>query len=176
MAKLAFSKLGLKLQDEIRTLEWGEQVIEIKQYLPLDEKTALISRVINECWDEEAKFYNPCKYVVLINFEMIKTYTNIAFTEKQEKENFSKTYDLLNANGLIDNILDLIPTEEYVFIKRGVVDAIQSIYEYDHSVFGIIDTIKSDYDNLDLNASKIQKNLADPENMELLKTILTKLG
>lgn len=176
MAKLAFTKLGLKLQDEVKTLEYGEQVIEVKQYLSLDEKTALISRVINECWDEKAKFYNPCKYVVLINFEMIKTYTNIAFTEKQEKENFSKTYDLLDANGLMNNILELIPKEEYDFIERGVIDAIKSIYEYDHSVFGIIDAIKTDYSNLDLDASNIQKKLADPENMELLKTILTKLG
>ena len=155
MAKLAFSKLGLKLQDEIKTLEYGEQIIEIKQYLPLDEKTALISRVINECWDEEAKFYNPCKYKVLINFEMIKTYTNIAFTEKQEKENFSKTYDLLDANSLINNILNLIPIEEQNFIKCGVIDGIQSIYEYDHSIFGIIEAIKEDYDNLNLDASNI---------------------
>ena len=175
MAKLAFSKLGLKLQDEIKTLEWGEQVIEIKQYLPLDEKTTIISKVVNECWDGEAKFYNPCKYDVLVDFEIIKAYTNIAFTEKQEKD-FNKTYDLLSSNGLIEKIWDLIPQEETFFIKQGILMAIQAVSEYDHSIFGIIDTIKSDYDNLNLDASKIQKNLADPENMELLKTILTKLG
>ena len=42
MAKLAFSKLGLKLQEEVKTLEWGEQVIEIKQYLPLEKKLEII--------------------------------------------------------------------------------------------------------------------------------------
>ena len=176
MAKIAFTKLGLKTKDEVKTIECGEQAIEIKQYLPLDEKTALISRVINECWDEKAKFYNPCKYEVLINFEIVKSYTNIAFTEKQEKENFSKTYDLLDGNGLITEVLDNISPEEYYFIKRGVIDGIKSIYEYDHSIFGIIDTIKEDYSNLDLNAGEIQKKLSDPNNMELLKTILTKLG
>lgn len=175
MAKLAFSKLGLKLQEEVKTLEWGEQVIEIKQYLPLDKKLEMIGDIINKCWDSEANFYNPCQYEVLISFEMIKAYTNIAFTEKQ-KEDFTKTYDLLDSNDLIAKILDIIPENERSFIKCGVVNTIKAIYEYEHSVFGILNAIKEDYNNLDLNASEIQQKLADPENMELLKSILAKLG
>ena len=175
MAKLAFSKLGLKLQEEVKTLERGEQVIEIKQYLPLDKKLEMIGDIVNKCWDPEANFYNPCQYEVLISFEMIKAYTNIAFTEKQ-KEDFSKTYDLLDSNGLIAEILDIIPENEYNFIKCGVVNTIKAVYEYDHSVFGIFEAIKADYSNLDLNATEIQQKLADPENMDLLKTVLAKLG
>lgn len=175
MAKLAFSKLGLKIQDEVKTLEWGDQVIEIKQYLSLDKKLELIGDVINKSWDPNANFYNPCQYEVLINFEMIKAYTNIAFTEKQ-KEDFSKTYDLLDSNDLITEILDIIPADEYYFIKCGVVNTIKAVYEYDHSVFGILEAIKADYSNLDLNATEIQQKLADPENMDLLKTVLAKLG
>jgi hypothetical protein len=41
---------------------------------------------------------------------------------------------------------------------------------------GILDTVSSDYNNLNLDASEIQKKIADPENMELLRNILTKLG
>ena len=33
-----------------------------------------------------------------------------------------------------------------------------------------------DYSNLDFEASDIQKKIADPENLSLLKDILTKLG
>ena len=175
MAKLAFSKLGLKLQEEVKTLEWGEQVIEIKQYLPLDKKLEMIGDIVNRCWDPEANFYNPCQYEVLISFEMIKAYTNIAFTEKQ-KEDFSKTYDLLDSNDLITEILDIIPENEHSFIKCGVANTIKAIYEYDHSVFGILEAIKTDYSNLDLNATEIQQKLADPENMDLLKAVLAKLG
>lgn len=175
MAKLAFSKLGLKLQEEVKTLEWGEQVIEIKQYLPLDKKLELIGDIINKSWDPNANFYNPCQYEVLISFEMIKAYTNIVFTEKQ-KEDFSKTYDLLDSNDLIAEILDIIPENERSFIKCGVVNTIKAVYEYDHSVFGILEAIKADYSNLDLNATEIQQKLADPENMDLLKTVLAKLG
>ena len=43
-------------------------------------------------------------------------------------------------------------------------------------IYGILDTVTADYSNLDFNASEIQSKLADPENMKLLKDILTKLG
>ena len=175
MAKLAFSKLGLKLQEEVKTLEWGEQVIEIKQYLPLDKKLEMIGDIVNRCWDPEANFYNPCQYEVLISFEMIKAYTNIAFTEKQE-EDFYKTYDLLDSNEIIKQVQQAIPKDEMDFIKNGVEKVIKAIYEYDHSIFGILEAIKTDYSNLDLNATEIQQKLADPENMDLLKTVLAKLG
>ena len=66
--------------------------------------------------------------------------------------------------------------KEIEFITNGVVDAIQAIYQYEHSVYGILNNIKEDYNNLDLDASKIQKELADPENMGLLKAVLAKLG
>ena len=48
MAKVAFTKLGLKLnKDNVKTITFNDQEIEIKQYLPVNDKLALISRVIN---------------------------------------------------------------------------------------------------------------------------------
>jgi hypothetical protein len=41
---------------------------------------------------------------------------------------------------------------------------------------GILDTVSEDYKNLEFDASKIQEHLADPENLTLLKSIMTKLG
>jgi hypothetical protein len=39
-----------------------------------------------------------------------------------------------------------------------------------------MESVVRDYAGLDLDAQKIQKELADPNNMELLKNVLTKLG
>ena len=38
MAKVSFTKLGLKTNQEVKTIEWNEQIIEIKQYLPIEKK------------------------------------------------------------------------------------------------------------------------------------------
>ena len=52
MAKVAFTKLGLKLNKEVKTFIWNDQEIEIKQYLPVDEKLALIGNVISNSYED----------------------------------------------------------------------------------------------------------------------------
>ena len=53
---------------------------------------------------------------------------------------------------------------------------VDSIYAYQNSTVGIMDTISQDYSQLNLDANEIQKKLADPNNLELLKQIAPLLG
>jgi hypothetical protein len=46
MAKIGFTKLGLKQNNEIQIVEFNGQNIEVKQYLPVDEKLELITNVL----------------------------------------------------------------------------------------------------------------------------------
>jgi len=93
MAKIPFTKLKLIKKDETVTFLYNEQEITVKKYLPVNEKLELISRVINAAADEN-RFYNPVKLDIFLKLEIIFTYTNINFTDKQ-KEDPSKLYDLL---------------------------------------------------------------------------------
>jgi hypothetical protein len=51
MAKISFTKLGLKVNQEIKTIEYNGQIIEVKQYLPIQDKLQLISDIINQAMD-----------------------------------------------------------------------------------------------------------------------------
>ena len=174
MAKIGFTKLGLKPNNKIVNIEFNEQIIEVKQYLPVEEKLELITNVLELSHDSN-NFSNPIKVQVYTALEIIDKYTNISFTEKQ-KENTTKLYDLLNGNGLLEKIIDAVPQIEYDELIHGIYDTINAVYSYQNSVLGILDTISQDYSNLNLDATEIQKKLADPENMALLKNIMTKLG
>lgn len=174
MAKIAFTKLGLKLNKEIKTITWDDQEIEIKQYLPVSEKLDMITRILNSSADE-MKFYNTGKIEVITTLEYLYTYTNISFTEKQ-KEDICKLYDLVISSGFYDAVIAEIPEEEQEWISEVTMTVIDSIYAYQNSIMGILDTVSQDYDNLNLDATEIQKKLGDPENMALLKSIMTKLG
>ena len=174
MAKVGFTKLGLKPNNEIQTIEFNEQTIEVKQYLPVEEKLELITNVLELSHDSN-NFSNPVKVSVYTTLEIIEKYTNVNFTEKQ-KENPTKLYDLLVGNGFAAAVIKAIPEPEYDEILTGIKQTIKSVYKYQNSVLGILDTISQDYSNLDLDATEIQKKLADPNNMELLKGIMTKLG
>ena len=174
MAKIGFTKLGLKPNNKIVNIEFNEQIIEVKQYLPVEEKLELITNVLELSHDSN-NFSNPIKVQVYTALEIIDKYTNISFTEKQ-KENPTKLYDLLNGNGLLEKIIEVIPQIEYDEIIAGVYNTIDAVYTYQNSIMGILDTISTDYSNLNFDATEIQKKLGDPENMALLKQVLTKLG
>ena len=174
MPKIGFTKLGLKPNNEIQYIEFNEQTIEVKQYLPVEEKLELITKVLELSHDSN-NFSNPVKVSVYTTLEIIEKYTNVNFTEKQ-KENPTKLYDLLVGNGFSAAVIKAIPELEYDEILTGIKQTIKSVYKYQNSVLGILDTISQDYSNLNLDATEIQKKLADPNNMELLKGIMTKLG
>lgn len=174
MAKVSFAKLGLARNQEVKKVEWGEYTIEVKQYLPINEKLNLISNVINAAHDEN-NYSNPVKVDVYTALEIMYAYTNINFTEKQ-KEDVTKLYDLIVSSGLYTKVLEAIPDNEHCNLLNAIKKSIDAIYAYQNSVMGILDTISSDYSNLNLNAGEIQKKLSDPNNMELLRDILAKLG
>ena len=175
MAKVAFTKLGLKRKDEVKTVNINNNVIEVKQYLPINDKLALISRVINLSHDSSNNFANPVQVEVIGTIEIIAAYTNLSFTEKQ-KEDYAKLYDLLEENGIIKDLISAIPENEYSFLIDGINESIEAVYKYQNSVLGILDSVAQDYSNLEFDASKIQQELADPQNLELLKGIMSRLG
>ena len=95
MAKIAFSKLGLTKDklDEFQTVEFNDQTVEVKQYLPIAEKAELISRVLNNSVDDDAGYYNNLKLDMWLALEIVYAYSNINFTEKQKSDPM-KLYDL----------------------------------------------------------------------------------
>ena len=175
MAKVAFTKLGLKRKDEVKTININNNVIEVKQYLPINDKLALISRVINLSHDSSNNFANPVQVEVIGTIEIIAAYTNLSFTEKQ-KEDYAKLYDLLEENGITKDLISAIPEDEYAFLIDGINDSVEAVYKYQDSILGILEVISQDYSNIDFDATKIQQQLADPDNLSLLKDVLTKLG
>lgn len=174
MAKVTFNSLGLKLSSEIKTITIKEKNIEVKQYLPIQNKLEMVANVINNSQDDN-NFKNLGKVVMYTDLEIINQYTNLTFTEKQ-KDEIWKIYDILINSGVIQQIKDTIPKEELEIVYNFINDATDRIYEYRNSVYGILDALKSDYNTLDFDAEEIRKKIANGENIELLQEVLTKLG
>ena len=174
MAKVPFTKLALKKQEEVKTITINNNIIEIKQYLPINEKLTLIGNVINQAADDN-NFSNPVKLEVFTSLEIVFAYTNLSFTDKQ-KEDLIKLYDLFESNDIFNQIIEMIPKAEYDAILDGVERCSNAIYTYRNSVMGILDTIGQDYSNLDLDATAIQQKIADPNNLALLKGIMNQMG
>ena len=173
MPKVPFSKLNLKKNDKVQVVTINGLEVEVKQYLPVAEKLELIANVLNNSADDN-NFANPVKTYVLSHLEIIYAYTNLSFTDKQ-KEDPAKLYDILETNGIIDSIILAMPPSEYDNLIEDITSTIDAYYKYKNSTLGILEAATTDYKNLDLEASDIQKKIADPDNLTLLKDVITKL-
>ena len=174
MAKIPFSKLKLTKKDDVNTIIINDNNVEVKQYLPVADKLNIITNVLQLSADDN-NFANPVKVEVFLNLEIMYAYTNLTFTEKQ-KEDPTKLYDLLEQNGVIAAVAQAIPETEYNLLLDWIQETIDSFYTYRNSVMGILDQVSADYKDLDFDATEIQKKIADPQNLELLKGVMTKLG
>lgn len=174
MAKVAFGKLQLIKNNKVKTFDFNGQTIEVKQYLPLDEKTQMFERIINNSADDKG-FYNITKVNFWLKLDVLFSYTNISFTDKQ-KEDLFKLYDLVEGSGLMKLILSHMDPDELKDITDTIWDTIKNLYKYANSALGIMQALVTDYDNLNLEASDIQSKIADPENLNLIRDVLSKLG
>lgn len=172
--KPTFAKLGLKINNEVNTVIINDQEITVKQYLPVNEKLALIGDVIEQAADNN-NFANPVKLEVFTKLEIVFNYTNLTFTEKQ-KEDLVKLYDTLESNNIFNQVMAAMDELELKTIVESIEECAKAVYTYKNSVLGLLDTIGQDYGDLSAGASEIQAKLADEDNLALLKNVLTKLG
>ena len=171
MAKVPFTKLKCKINEDFKPVQIGEETIAVKQYLPIQEKLGLISRVIMQSHEQDANYSNPVKSEVYTELEMLFAYTNISFTEKQ-KEDLPKLYDMLKSSGIIDEIIKNIPEVEINAIFSGVWRSVESIYNYQNSILGIISNIKNNYDNTEFDIENMQQAVQDLAKSPLIQDIL----
>lgn len=174
MAHITYTKLGVKPIEDIKTFVLENNAeIEVRQYLPFQEKLAALTDIINSSSDDNG-FYNSAKIEFYKDLYLIYNYTNIKFTDKQ-KEDEVKLYDAFCSNGLLKLIKQYIPYEELEWFDKHLEKTIDKIYEYRNSVYGILDAVKNDYSDLDLDVNKLQEDLSNTENLGLLKEVVDKL-
>ena len=176
MAKIGLTKLGLKKNTNLIELSWNDQIIEIKEYLPIEDKLGVIERIVNQSLDDN-NFANPARIMINTALEIIFAYAaNINFTDKQKEDRLG-LYDLLVGSGFADAFFDALgKTDEVSFINNTVRTVIDEVYKYKNSALGILQAISEDYSNLDLDATKLQEKIGNKENVEFLADVMKKMG
>lgn len=174
MAKVNLTKLNkIKSLDPI-DIKIGEETISVVQYLPLEKKLTVIQNIIEQAGNNEEGFYNIVKLSVFYTIEMLRTYTNISFTEKQ-LEDPQKLYDIIVLNNIWETVKDSIPEKERDYIWDNTCALAREITEYNHSALGILKLMSDDYENLNFDVQEITEKLSDRTNLDLVRNLLTKL-
>lgn len=179
MAKVPFSKLQTCIDGQVSQISYKDKndkeiYYEVKHYLPFKDKLEMITKIVNQSVDDNG-FYNPMRVKLYTVLEVVYAYTNLSFTEKQKEDPF-KLYDLLVSTGIFMDVLKEVAEHDWTDIQDNIKTTIDNIYKYRNSMVGLLETISTDYKNLNLDITEIQNKLSDPDNLTLLKDVVTKLG
>ena len=165
MSKITYSSLKLKLKEEIKEIDFNGNKIEVKQYIPINDKIDLIDITLQK--SQEDRLYNPLKVNMYFHLNLIYLYTNITFTDKQ-REDEEKLYDILDSNGLIDIIVQAIPEKEYVDLLNKTAEKIENELKYNTTAASIIAKLIND---LPKNAD-FAANIVDNFNPEKYQAVI----
>ncbi len=179
MAKVPFSKLQASVNGSDCLLSYcnkaGEEIkYEVKRYLPLGEKMDLVSRIVNLSVDDNG-FYNPMRVKLYMTLETVYAYTNLSFTDKMKEDPY-KLYDILVSTDIFTDVVNVIREKDWKEIQESVWSVIENIYKYRNSVLGILEAVRDDYSSVSFDAEALQNELSNPENVQLLRDVLNKLG
>ena len=159
MAKVSFASLKLKTKDEVKTINIGEKEIEVKQYLPAEDKYNLIMISLQQ--SKENGIYNDFKLDMFLHLNLVFMYTNLTFTDKQ-RENLPGLYDILETNGIINLVVKNIPEEELSNIYAAISEIKDSLVAYENSFAGVANNFITNLPENAQAAADIVDNF-DPE-------------
>lgn len=178
MVNITLKNLGVEtVNQEIITLDFNNEKIEVLKYLPVQKKLEMISEVLSNALSEDTEgFYNPIKLEVFAAIAAIEAYTNIKFSE-EEKEDIPHLYDLLKTSDLLRLItVEGIGEMKYSTLLCEIEACMRAITTFNNSFYGVIKNIGANKDIVNFDIEELQKKLQDPESLALLKEIAPLLG
>lgn len=146
---------------------------KIKKYIPFQEKLELVDMVLQESDYEGIFEYGLQK--MLTELYMVFYYTDIEFSIEDKTVNRSETYDVLKTSGILDEILDTIPKEEYILITQMVRTDTRRKENTRQSLGGIISAVINDLPKQAEAVGKIIDEF-DEEKFEMIKKLAIGAG
>lgn len=135
MAKISYANMKLKPNDNVEIFKFGEYEIEVKSYLPVEEKYSFLNIVLQNSLEND--IYHPVKVDMYFHLYLVYLYTNINFTDKQ-KEDENKLFDILLTNGIIEGVITTMPKAEYDVLVSLLNQIIEKNEKYKTTFAGVV--------------------------------------
>ena len=155
MAKISFASMKLKVDDSVKVIKINEKEVEVKQYLPIEDKNSLCEIALHAA--AAGTIFNPLLAEAYFNTYVVIEYTNINFTDNQ-KADILKLFDILDSNDVINEVIAAIPEREYNLLLSSFEDMVEAIGTYMTSAKAIADDLMQYAPD---KSAELAANLAD---------------
>ena len=173
MEKIVITKLDFEYPENrvFNDILLEDKLLEVRKYLPLEEKVNLVQKVMNMCAGD-GTFCNPIQVKVISELEMVLAYSNVTFADELLGEDVYKVYDYLDLTGIMATVLAIIPESEKNFILSSCWETADKLTNFNNSAAGIIKKM-SDQAVLDnFNINDMLEKVKDPSIEEFLKNFV----
>lgn len=160
-------------QHAVKTITLGNCDIEVRQYLPVNEKINFLQFIVENTIDQETGTFSPIRVNVYYSLAILKFYCGLDFSED---DNIEEIYDILEYNGIFDSIFNNINDDEKNYIFELVEETIEDIDKYNSSAAGIIKSMAANSEQLSSSIDTIMGQIQNKEGLELLDQIKNVVG
>lgn len=164
--------IDTKYNKDYKTIQWRGSNIKILEYLPIDEKIALIDISLQK------SMYNgmvhPLQLKKYYELGLVYMYTDITFSE-QDRADEATIYDSLCASGLLNEIIKSIPAKEIQICAEMLKDTKFAIEKHKVSAVGIIETFINILSEEVPNIMKQLEQLTPEQAKRTLEMIIQKI-
>ena len=138
---MKFQDLNLTLPATTNSIIINEQEVVVKTYLPISDKIDLIQIALQKA--QEDGIYNDIKLDAYFHLNIVYLYTDIEFSE-EDKEDEMKLYDILQANGVILNVIGAMGEDEYNGLFEYLEVMKQEKLDYSNTAAAVLRSIIQD--------------------------------
>lgn len=156
-----------------KEVAFGDNVIRVLQYLPIQGKSALLQYIIDMALDETTGCFSPIRVNVAYCIGVLRSYCGVHF---DDEVNVVDAYDELERNGILDKVMGAIPEEERIYMETLINDTIEDISRYNSSLAGMLQSMQGNANGLDESLRKILEQVKNREGLELLSEIKNVVG
>lgn len=123
-----YSDLNLSVQPDNKSINFLGNDIEVKQYLPAQDKYDLINVTLQEAYVENG-IYSAFKANMYFHLNLVYMYSNLEFST-EDREDEGKLYDVLETTGLMGEIISAIPESEYNYLLEYISNEMKNRMEF----------------------------------------------
>lgn len=168
-----YNDLGIETKVEEKTIKVCGKELTVRNYLPMAEKIALISYVVDHALDESTGRFSPVRVGLFFDLAVAHFYGGINFPDDVKALD---AYDALETNSVLDAIISAIPQDEYVSMRELVIETTNDIADYNSSFAGVMQIASQDADGLGNQIEELLGKVKNREGMELLSEIKNVVG
>ena len=173
MALINFNDIDFNksIDTENIIIDFNGSQIEIVPYLSINDKYDLVMVTLQKSL--EKGIYNPLKIDMYFALNVIYLYTNIVFNN-EDRADEAALYDTLVNSGLVDEVFEVIPNEELVYLKDCIDSLVKTTLKY-RNTFGAV--VGAFINELPQNMEKAKDIIGefDPEKYKSLLDLAAKL-